>query len=354
MKNDPSAAHDVHNVSMSSDVDGSDPGAPLLPASTSKQERPLWKPSAPETSGLPVAESSVTCIAEDSIPFAEGAPCLRCAKWPIPLRPWFWTLLLLCTLIIGVSLEVMLSLNKDQGWAVSGAVGELLTCDVTRYALSAVMGPMITTLYSSLWIWTCASIYALQPYLNLLNASLHGESAESTIFLDYSQKSLYSTVYAALKRGDWLVVLAAVLVLLTSTLHHLSATLFFSQDVRVNGCGAFARVRPATAIPSAVPIRQINKSSEFFSTDTQSVCLHYSQRYSPWVASFCNSLTAALARASSLPSKLSTIGAAGYVAAPLGGATFSDSLRSFPDEVDRTLSERRLAWDLDKGHVVVV
>ncbi|EJF63807.1 hypothetical protein DICSQDRAFT_167857 [Dichomitus squalens LYAD-421 SS1] len=335
---------------MSSDVDGSDPGAPLLPASTSKQEGPLWKPSPPETSGLPVAESSVTCIAEDSIPFAEGAPCLRCAKWPIPLRPWFWTLLLLCTLIIGVSLEVMLSLNKDQGWAVSGAVGELLTCDVTRYALSAVMGPMITTLYSSLWIWTCASIYALQPYLNLLNASLHGESAESTIFLDYSQKSLYSTVYAALKRGDWLVVLAAVLVLLTSTLHHLSATLFFSQDVRVNGCGAFARVRPATAIPSAVPIRQINKSSEFFSIRLLALL-------SALLTLGGLVLQLAHRRARKglvLPSKLSTIGAAGYVAAPLGGATFSDSLRSFPDEVDRTLSERRLAWDLDKGHVVVV
>ncbi|TBU43456.1 hypothetical protein BD309DRAFT_1001144 [Dichomitus squalens] len=264
----------------------------------------------------------VTCIAEDSIPFAEGAPCLRCAKWPIPLRPWFWTLLLLCTLIIGVSLEVMLSLNKDQGWAVSGAVGELLTCDVIRYALSAVMGPMITTLYSSLWIWTCASIYALQPYLNLLNASLHGESAESTIFLDYSQKSLYSTVYAALKRGDWLVVLAAVL----------------------------ARVRPATAIPSAVPIRQINKSSEFFSIRLLALL-------SALLTLGGLVLQLAHRRARKglvLPSKLSTIGAAGYVAAPLGGATFSDSLRSFPDEVDRTLSERRLAWDLDKGHVVVV
>ena len=53
-----------------------------------------------------------------------------------------------------------------------------------------------------------------------------------------------------------------------------------------------------------------------------------------------------------LPSKLSTIGAAAYIAAPLG-AMFSSGL-NYPENVDSTLSGRRFSWDADSGQVVVV
>ena len=219
---------------MASHVDNFQPSPPVLPAYTSL------------TTGTRSLFVVATGIAQIHVAFTEGGSPPRDATLPIPLRLWFSTMLLLSTLIAGIVLEIALSLNKNQGmsqrswlagdytpsvlhgsgWNIPSILTELLTCDATRYALvsrssfpkmivssshyhsqSFTLGPVTSMLYSSLWIWTCASIYTLQvrhhlvslvcstvsygilqPYVNMVNAPNHGESAERTIFLDYSQR----------------------------------------------------------------------------------------------------------------------------------------------------------------------
>lgn len=237
----------------------------------------------------------------------------------------------------------------------------------------------------------------------MANAPDHGESAERTILLDYSQRkyvllilaklrvdsqvpSVYSAVYTAIKQGDWLVVLAAALVLLTSTLHHLLATVFSVKDVEGNVCGAFirrfvrqlllthmptcfalkTRVRSGTVIPSTARICLIGLSSvSSLSTSSTSTEDAIAQNT---LCSACTVHLLALVlglftlggivlhvfhrrarKGLILPSNPSTIGAVAYIAAPLG-AMFSGSL-GHPDEASRVLFGCRFCWDSSRSQV---